>query len=266
MSNIQIDVLDCTNNPERTVCATARGDEMEMSMVGIDLDDEDDYARVMESVPYDDADVEAITVPSEKSVDDHGKWLKNHAKTRALIRRLIRTYGHFGPYEHSQITFAAEGVSIVVERQVTRHRHVTWDVQSLRYVDGRDMDVHTPESMNDVEGMFANPHTNMDERQTADKRYLQWTNRCFDFYQQMVEAGVPKEDARYVLPMGVEINMTFSMNLRTLMHLVDMRDAANVQSETIQFAKKVLDAAEDVAPNTVEMYREYGKGKSKDAP
>jgi len=260
---VKITVLDHTNNPERTVCATARGDEMEMSMVDIDLDDEADYAEVMASVPYDDDDVEAV-VPTANDIPvtgvvREGSEHSNNAKTRALIQRLIRTYGHYGPFEHTNITFAAEGVSVVVERQVTRHRHVTWDVQSLRYVDGRDMDVHTPESMK-------NADVDTDVPAIADIVYESQCRNAVQTYRDMVDKGVPKEDARYVLPMGIEINMTFTMNLRTLMHLVDMRDAANVQTETIEFARQVLDAASEVAPHTVEMYREYGKGKSKDAP
>jgi len=253
---MDVDVLNHTENPERTVCAAARGDEMEMSMVGVDLDNEDDYAEVMESVPYDDDDVEAVTSPNN-DIYNYTKRSENHARTRALIHRLIRTYGHYGPFEHTNITFAAEGVSIVVERQITRHRHVTWDVQSLRYVDGRDMEVHTPES---IEGRMCRGEL------TDGDVFHDSVQQSVQDYIDLVECGMDKEYARYVLPMGIEINMTFTLNLRTLMHLCDMRIAGNVQTETIEFAKQVLDAAEEVAPNTVEVYREHAKGKSKDAP
>jgi len=263
---MQVDVLNHTENPERTVCAAARGDEMEMSMVGIDLTDEDDYAEVMESVPYDEDDVEAVVpkvgnIPVSGTVRD-GTEHANNAKTRALIHRLIRTYGHYGPFEHTNITFAAEGVSIVVERQITRHRHVTWDVQSLRCVELEDSDVVTPESMQGV-GRFNMPIDTPADIDAAHA-YQHEADQAFKLYQQMVDEGVPKEDARYILPLGTPINMTFTMNLRTLMHVVDMRDAANVQPETIEFAEKLLDAAEDV--NTIETYREYAKGRSKKSP
>lgn len=262
---MKVDVLTHTKNPERTVCTTARGDEMDMSMVDIDLTDDIDYGRVMDSVPYDEDDVDAVTSDGFGNLSNHSKRIECDAKTKALIQRLIRTYGHYGPFEHANITFAAENVSVVVERQVTRHRHVTWDVQSLRYVELDDLDAVIPASMQQP-GKFNAPGEETPDYGDAGSFYEQWTDKQFEFYKQMVEEGVDKEDARYVLPMGTPINMTFTMNLRTLMHLVDMRDAANVQPETIEFAKKVLDAAEDVAPYTIEAYREYGKGKSKDAP
>jgi len=143
---MKIDVLTHTENPERTVCACARGDQSSESLVGVDLSNEDDYGDVMDGVDCYGDDVEYVAenidddatqrlVEAQINQDDVEKSVINAAKTRALIRRLIRTYGHFGPFEHPTITFAAEDVSIVVERQITRHRHVTWDVQSLRVVD-----------------------------------------------------------------------------------------------------------------------------------
>jgi len=238
---MDVDVLNHTENPERTVCAAARGDEMEMSMVGVDLDNEDDYARVMESVPYEQEDLpeEPWVLEQDGCSGDVGPV--NQAKTRALIHRLIRTYGHYGPFEHTNITFAAEGVSIVVERQITRHRHVTWDVQSLRYVELEDSDVVTPESMQDMD--------TQDVVGQPDVYYESQAKQAHNHYKTLVNAGVPKEDARYILPLGTPINMTFTMNLRTLMHVVDMRASANCQPETIKFAEKLLEAAKKVAPS-----------------
>lgn len=54
-------------------------------------------------------------------------------KKRTLIVHLLQ-HGHYGPFEHPPATFAIEGMSRACMAQLTRHRHVSFDVQSMRYV------------------------------------------------------------------------------------------------------------------------------------
>jgi len=49
--------------------------------------------------------------------------------------------GHYGPFEHPSATFAAEGMSRACMAQLTRHRHVSFDVQSMRYVAFDEVDL-----------------------------------------------------------------------------------------------------------------------------
>jgi thymidylate synthase (FAD) len=176
---------------------------------------------------------------------------------RKLHERLLRR-GHFGPYEHPQAFFVAEGVSRVCMAQITRHRHISFDVQSMRYCNFEDAEPKVPDSFKDNDsGILAVDY--------ADEGMEQHFQKSVNLYQDMVDGGIKKEDARFVLPLGTTVNMSFSANPRTLMHLIDMRHAGDAQWEAQEFAKQVLDEAREWAPITFEMYEEYAKGSSKKA-
>ena len=79
---------------------------------------------------------------------------------------------------------------------------------------------------------------------------------CMEAYSALVEAGVPKEDARMLLPIGTKVNMTFSMNARSLMHLLDMRLKADAQWEVRELSRRVLEEAKEWMPFSFSRYEE----------
>jgi len=77
----------------------------------------------------------------------------------------------------------------------------------------------------------------------------------------MVADGVPKEDARFILPLGTTVNMTFSGNARTFLHLLDMRKKANAQWEIRELSEALLDELFEWCPYTFRYYEEHGPNK-----
>jgi len=109
--DMEVTLLEATEDPEDTVCKAARNDYSAEFVGGQSLE------ATMETVEGD-------------SIED---------KKETLIGHLL-DHGHYGPFEHAQITFAVEGVSRSCMAQITRHRHVSFDVQSMRYVAFDDVD------------------------------------------------------------------------------------------------------------------------------
>ena len=222
-----------TSNPDDAAILAGRGDYIEDSLVDKNVHD------VLEGVDTDSD----VYDPDEAAKDLHKK----------LISR-----GHFGCYEHPQAFFVAEGVSRVTMAQVTRHRLMSFDVQSMRYCNFSDAEPVIPNSFeeNDVQGEL-------------EQHWME----SIDRYNHLIDEGVPKEDARFVLPLATKVNMSFSANARTLMHFIDMRDAGDVQGAdtenpegAYEFARQVLEEAEDWAPETFATYKKHAKGSSKKAP
>jgi len=85
-------------------------------------------------------------------------------------------------------------------------------------------------------------------------------------YFQLISMGVPAEDARMVLPIGLRINLVMTVNARSLMHILDMRLPPNAQWEIRELCGALLDLAERWMPNTFEWYRENRAGKHMLAP
>lgn len=221
-----------TSRPDEAAIVAARGDYMEGSIVG------EDVYNVLDGIDVEKAENEDM--PEKK---------------RGFIEKLMRR-GHLGPFEHSQAFFAVEGISRACMAQLTRHRHASFDVQSMRYVNFDDADVVMPPSLEDCRHPAA-----------AKNTYKSHVKQSFERYQELVHAnGVPEEDARMVLPIGTKVNLTFSINPRSLMHVADMRNAGDSQWEIRELTKKLLEEAHDWAPITFEMYEKHMKGESKKAP
>jgi thymidylate synthase (FAD) len=239
---MEVELLEATEDPERLVCQAARNDYME-EFVG-----ETDFDEVMESVGGD-------------ALED---------KQETLIHHLLE-HGHYGPFEHHHATFAVEGISRSCMAQITRHRHVSFDIQSMRYVSFDDVDpadvrdgemVVVPPSVTDPDWVGRNQNAGPVDEETAKRRenlFRDTIENAFESYQQLLEMGLPPEDARYVLPIGTKVNMVMSMNVRMLMHVADMRAAADAQWEIREMTEDVLDLAAEWCPITFEYYEENMK-------
>jgi thymidylate synthase (FAD) len=193
-------------------------------------------------------------------------------KQETLIHRLL-DHGHFGPFEHPQATVAVEGISRSCMAQITRHRHVSFDVQSMRYVAFDDVDpaevpegemVVVPPSATDPDWIGRNQETGPVDEQTAREREELFRNTiesAFESYQELLELGMAPEDARYVLPIGSKVNMVMSMNVRMLLHVADMRAAADAQWEIRDMTERILDRAAEWCPITFEYYEAEMKNR-----
>jgi len=241
---MEVQLLEATEDPEELICKAARNDYME-DFVG-DLS----FEETMETVD--------------------GETLAEKQET--LIGHLL-DHGHFGPFEHPTATFAVKGISRSCMAQITRHRHVSFDIRSMRYVSFDDVDpadvregelvVHPP-SATDPDWVGRNQKTGQIDEEEAEQRedvFKDAIENAVESYQELLDLGMPPEDARFVLPIGTKVNMVMSMNVRMLMHVADMRAAADSQWEIRNMTEEVLDLAEEWCPITFEYYNEHMKGR-----
>ncbi|MFB6142429.1 MAG: FAD-dependent thymidylate synthase [Halorientalis sp.] len=241
---MEVHLLEATEDPEDVICTAARNDYLS-EWVG-----DTPFEDVMSSI--------------------EGETLEDRKET--LIGHLL-DHGHFGPFEHPQATFAVKGVSRSCMAQITRHRHVSFDVQSMRYVSFDDVDpadvregelVVWPPSATDPDWVGRNQETGQVDAETVERReevFADAVENAVESYQELLELGMPPEDARFVLPIGTEVNMVMSMNVRMLMHVADMRAAADAQWEIRTLTESVLDLAAEWCPLTFAHYEEHMKNR-----
>jgi len=246
---MQVEVLEATDNPDRLACRAARGDYYDGFVA------EDPYSEVMDGVSYDDSDMDVVEEYADDwpRADDHTEL---EAKTVALLRKTLKR-GHFGICEHPAITFCIEGVSRVVMSQITRHRHLSFDVQSMRYVDFSDVEFIEPLALAGLSDFSRESgEVDIDDRETLREEYESRVKQAVNYYEHMVGNGVPKEAARYVLPLGTPVNITVSGNLRSFLHLLTLRDKPDVQPETRQLAQALSTELIDWAPYSTHVYKD----------
>lgn len=246
---MKVEVIESTDRADKLVCKCARNDYMH-EWIG-----EKKYEEIMENVAYNENDVELAEQCSD-NWPSSGEHMELEARTAGLIRRLVKR-GHWGPMEAPQITFSIQGVSRVVMSQITRHRHLSFDVQSMRYVDFSDVEFIEPPALAGLSDFSRESgEVDIDDRETLREEYESRVTEAVEQYEKMVGDGVPKEAARYVLPLGTPVNITVSGNLRSFLHLLTLRDKPDVQPETRQLAQALSTELIDWAPYSTHIYKD----------
>lgn len=155
------------------------------------------------------------------STDDEEKMLK-------LINRVISS-GHYSTIEHIQVSFAISNVSRACTHQLVRHRHMSFSQKSQRYVKEKgQFDYIIPPTIEREPELKSKFVDFMDE---ISKKYLEFT-----------EAGIPAEDARFVLPNAAASSIVASLNLREMIHLANLRLCTRAQYEIRMMTKAMCDA------------------------
>jgi len=230
---VELQTDKSTENPDEAVIMAARGDYLSSSLVGMSI--------------------EEAMATTDKTREE-------------LIAGLLRS-GHFGPFEHAQAYFHVEEISRVAMAQVTRHRHMSFDVQSQRYVNFGDKNAVIPPSFTETEreSVYYGDADRGRKMDFVDRLARHW-EESVRHYDEALEAGIPKEDARFFLPQATPVNLTFSANPRSLMHFFDLRHNMKAQWEAREFAGQVLDECLEWSPLTFEGYEQYVNNNSLRAP
>ncbi len=151
------------------------------------------------------------------------------------VLRVIMASGHHSALEHASFTFAIDGVSRALTHQLVRHRLASYNQQSQRYVTFAD------------EPTFIAPPS-IAESSEMRARFDSAMGEAFAAYRDLVEGGVPAEDARYVLPNAMETKIAVTMNVRELLHFLELRCCKRAQWEIRHLALRMLDLLEPTAP------------------
>lgn len=148
-------------------------------------------------------------------------------KKLKLINGCIKS-GHSSVLEHSQFTFAIEGVSRSLLAQISRHRiGVSLSVQSQRYVNLEStFNYVTPKALQD-EG-------------DLQSYFTECMQQAYESYTELINKGVKPEDARAVLPNACCTNMVITLNLRSLIHLCNERLCTRAQLEIRQLVQLMV--------------------------
>ncbi|MEM2336255.1 MAG: FAD-dependent thymidylate synthase [Candidatus Bathyarchaeia archaeon] len=159
-------------------------------------------------------------------------------RARQTIKR-VTGYGHMSVIEHASFTFSIEEVSRALTHQLVRHRIASYTQQSQRYV------------TYDTLKKYVTPPT-IAQNSEAKKIFDETLESISAAYKKLLEMGIPKEDARYILPNAAKTNIVVTMNARELRHFFNLRCCARSQWELREVATEMLRQVKRVAPSLFE--------------
>jgi thymidylate synthase (FAD) len=174
-----------------------------------------------------DADViwaARVSTAGEQSLDEIGE---DPARSAGLINYLARER-HGSPFEHTSMTFFISA-PIFVFREFMRHRIASYNEESGRYrelspvfyvpdADRKLIQIGKPGAYTFVDGT-------KEQLEITEAAMKEAYTLAYKQYQVMLDAGIAREVARAVLPVGLYSSMYVTMNARALMNFLSLRTA-----------------------------------------
>ncbi|MGK2966894.1 MAG: FAD-dependent thymidylate synthase [Tepidiformaceae bacterium] len=137
---------------------------------------------------------------------------------RIFIEERLKT-GHASPLEQVYFEFGISGVSRAFSHQFVRHRvGISFEQQSQRYVTykGGEFPYTVPETV---------------KKAGLEDKMSELFDQVSGLYEEMVAAGIPAEDARFLLPNATNTNFKITVNFQSLLHICDLRLCTRAQWE-----------------------------------
>ncbi len=180
--------------------------------------------------------------------DEHDRFPGEEKAGELVVKNLLAgNRGHYGPLEHPQIVLNCGWFPHSTMQQIRTHRvGVSFDVQSFRYTGSRILDVvNGKRELEDV--FYLRPVGSYSDRQgkkydyTNDLRQhdLDWCMQACHRYAERIDQGFAEEHARGLIPFDVRQHWVMSANVRSLMHLLDLRWKADAQLEAQKLCEEI---------------------------
>lgn len=193
---------------------------------------DDGFVRVVDYMGSDASIVQAARV-------SYGVGTKRVREDRALIRYLLR-HAHTTPFEMADIKFHVR-VPMDIWRQWIRHRTASVNEYSTRYSVAIDSAQATSpdewrlQSVGNRQGSDGILDASAGTVLTARETELQALARTV--YDERLEAGVAREQARKDLPLSTYTEAYWKTNLHNLLHFLALRMDSHAQWEIREFAR-----------------------------
>lgn len=184
-------------------------------------------------------------------------------RLNGLVNYLVAE-GHYAPFEHLGATFRVEAPLFVLT-QITRHRHLSFSVQSGRYTEFNPVFWVPSEDRPLInKGTSARPEMGHPEDAT-EKSFLHFntgesirhvSEKALKECQWLVSEGIAKEVARSVLPQNLYTAFYVTGNLRAWFDVLHLRNGSHghPQAEIVEVAQKIEAHVSKLFPITYEAW------------
>jgi len=188
-------------------------------------------------------------------------------KDRKLSKFLIKNK-HFSPFRHQHVMMIIKAPEFVM-RQWYKHvvgiettsNHPTkdhaWNEISGRYVPVKEYyypEVWRKQSQDNKQA--SEGKLDYDGQETASSLYRTGINETKRIYEELVNLGVAKEQARSILPLSQYTQVWWTASFQSIMNFIELRDEPTAQWEIQQYAKVLKEIMIETFPETTKIWEE----------
>ena len=164
---------------------------------------------------------------------------QENPKVAGLLKYCIK-HGHWSVFEQATMTLEIS-TTRGLAAQILRHRSFCFQEFSQRYADSSLLSetIPLPELRSQDEKNRQNSIDDVDpwKKQKYEILMQNHFKQGMELYQQMLEDGIAKECARFVLPLAVGTKLYMTGNLRSWIHYINLRTANGTQKEHMEIAE-----------------------------
>lgn len=202
--------------------------------------------------------LKSITPDAEKNIVEIARVSSSRTdkteKPEGLINYLIKNK-HWSPFQHSYLTFEIV-TSKAIGIQLLRHLSFTFQEFSQRYAKVEAMEPFELRKQADKNRQSstdsilyielgksnyksAHPDYQSIEHQILFDKARRAMDWVFEIYGELLDAGVAKECARFILPMATQTTIYMTGSVRSWIHFLQLRDDGHAQKEAQLIAKDI---------------------------
>lgn len=160
---------------------------------------------------------ELIEWAGRTAYKSHEKITKDSAKK---FVEMIRKLGHESVLEHSAMTVEFSNISRGVTHELVRHRIASFTQQSTRYVDKSNFTVIAPPEKDIQEKLV---ELTLPDKTKIKTSFSDWVELNEQMYRTLRKVGWVAQDARQILPIGIEAPIVITANFREWRHILKLR-------------------------------------------
>ena len=162
---------------------------------------------------------------------------QDNEKFAGLLKYCIK-HQHWSVFEQSTMTLEIE-TTRAIAAQILRHRSFTFQEFSQRYADSNLLgEIELPELRRQDTKNRQNSIDDLDPAvvEKLEKQMNTLFSSSLALYNQMLESGVAKECARFVLPLATPTRLYMTGSCRSWIHYIQLRSALGTQKEHMDIA------------------------------
>ena len=168
---------------------------------------------------------------------------QENPKVAGLLSYCIK-HNHWSVFEQAHMTLEIE-TTRGIAAQILRHRSFTYQEFSQRYADSSMLadTIPLPELRRQDTKNRQNSIDDIDPftRQKFEMLMQQHFSQGMDLYRRMLDEGIAKECARFVLPLAVPTKIYMTGSVRSWIHYIQLRSANGTQKEHMDIALQCRD-------------------------
>ncbi len=183
----------------------------------------------------------------------YGKVSETISERDKKLIHFLMEHNHTSPFEHNQLSFRIKA-PIYVARQWMRHRMNSYNEISYRYVKA-PVEFYIPKYWRQQDSANKQGSVGGFKDDQITKAYGDAVENIMKLYENLMEQGVCREQARGLLPTCTYTEFIFTCNLHSLMHFLKLRLSQGAQHEIRVYAQGLLELAKSHFPVAIESWK-----------